>query len=148
MMNALLRSLVLGSIALVALPATAQVCVPMRVVEGASTQVQKQVSPPNTGVTRSNWNTDFAVPTNRHYSRFVATVFPQNGGEYRVQLALKYPDNSVDTAYDRTIRLGEKRSVSFTAIPRSEPDPYQLNVSVGGVRAVGNRYTVRASACY
>jgi hypothetical protein len=128
--------------------AHAETCMPLPVVDGQSTQVSKVVSVPPTGVTRSNWNTDFAIPGDRRFSRYVATILPQNGGEYQVQMALKYPDDTADTVYDQTTTLPEQRAVNISGTPRIGQEPYQVNLTIGGIAAVGNSYTVRVAACY
>ncbi|NJK54237.1 MAG: hypothetical protein HC936_18310 [Leptolyngbyaceae cyanobacterium SU_3_3] len=60
-------------------PATAQSCIPLRVVEGqGETVTRKRISSPGVvpGVV-NNWNTDFAVPTGRRFTSYVATITPE-----------------------------------------------------------------------
>ncbi len=128
------------------LPVQAQTCYALRVVGAQSTQVQKKVSAPGTLFSRSNWNTDFAVPSGQSFSRFVATVLPQNGGEYKVQMALKYNNNTADQVYNQTVTLPEKKPFTISGATRNNATPYQVNVSVGGLAATGNSYTVSACA--
>jgi hypothetical protein len=135
------------TILLSSLPVAAQTCTPLQAVGTNRTQVQKSVSPPSTGATRSNWNTDFAIPTGLGYRSYAVTVLPRNGGEYRVQAFLKYSNNTADKVFDRTVTLRDGQNLNLSGSPRLNADPYQVNVQVGGVRAVGNTYTVFASGC-
>ena len=123
----------------------AQTCYPLRVVGAQGTQIEKKVSAPGTLFSRSNWNTDFVVPSGPSFSRFVATVLPKNGGEYKLQMTLKYSNNSGDQVYNQTATLAEKKPFTISGATRNNATPYQVNVSVGGLAATGNSYTV--SAC-
>jgi len=137
----------LGSTVLAIHPAKAQSCAALPIVDGKGTQVQKAVSPPSTGVTRDNWSTDFTVPSTQSFRRYVARIVPENGGEYRILVALKYNNNTSSTVFDRTIQLPEQRPYNIQARAGGNSVPYQLNVEVGGIRAIGNTYTVSAFGC-
>jgi hypothetical protein len=128
-------------------PAQAQSCRALPVVGGSGTEVEKSVSPPSTGVTRSNWNTDFFVPSNRSFRRYVARIVPKNGGEYNVTMSLKYNNDTADRAFERTIDLPEGKPYDIQGAARNNATPYQVNVEVGGVQAIGNTYTVSAFGC-
>lgn len=128
-------------------PVSAQTCTPLQAIGETTTTVEKAVSPPGTGITRDNWNTDFVVPSNRSFNRYVATIFPLNGGEYNVQMNLKYNNETADTVYNRVTRLPERRSISITGSSRSNANPYQVNLQVGGVPVIGNSYRVSVAAC-
>ncbi len=130
------------------LPAKAQSCVALPVVDGRGTQVQKSVSPPGTGVTRDNWSTDFTVPSNQSFRRYIARVVPRNGGEYNVLMALKYNNDTADNVFNRTLQLVEGRPYSIQGSARANATPYQVNVEVGGLKAIGNTYTVSTLGCY
>lgn len=140
-------AIVIGAIVATGLPVSAQTCTPLRVVEGAGTQVQKKVSIPGTPTSRSNWNTDFAIPGGRGFSRYVATIVPVNGGNYTIQMFLKYPNKTSDKAYDNTVTLRDNQSLQISGSPRLNADPYQINLSVGGVPVVGNTYRVSVVGC-
>lgn len=128
-------------------PVRSQTCYPLRVVGGQSTQVQKKVSAPGTVLVRSNWNTDFVVNQEQAFSRFAATVVPQNGGEYKLQMSLKYNNDTADQVYNQTVKLPEGKPFNMAGPKRNNATPYQVNVSVGGLAAVGNSYTVSAVGC-
>ncbi|QZZ18721.1 hypothetical protein J5X98_14705 [Leptothermofonsia sichuanensis E412] len=136
-------------ISIIAQPARGQTqrCVPFRAI-GGGTRIEKSVSPPGTGVTRDNWNTDFIVPSNQNFRRYVASILPLNGGEYNLQMNLKYRDNTADTVYNRIARLPERKTYSISGTPRINANPYQVNVQVGGVPVIGNSYVVSVSGCW
>jgi len=129
-------------------PANAQACIPLEAVGKPVTEVEKSVSPPGTGITFDNWHTDFVVPSNQAFRRYIATIVPVNGGEYTVQMNLKYADDTADTVYNQTASLLEGRALSLVGLPRTDADPYQVNLQVGGVRAIGNAYRLSVVGCY
>lgn len=151
-MNGLGRIAIAGTIGIASLSnpiqsASAQTCVPLQVVGENTTVVEKAVSPPGTGVTRDNWNTDFVVPSTQAFRRYVASVYPINGGEYTIQMNLKYNDETADTVYNQVTGLAEGRAVAITGAPRANANPYQINLQIGGVPVLGNAYRVSVSAC-
>jgi hypothetical protein len=148
MLKWMLGMTVAGAIAGLTLPANAQVCTPLKAIGATRSPVQKKVSVPGAGVVaRNNWNTDFSVPNPGAYSYYVATVNPRNGGTYSIQMALKYPNDTADTVYDQKIELKQGSPLNISGSPRMSGKPYQVNLSVGGVEAVGNTYTVAVSGC-
>lgn len=136
--------------------ATAQTCRALPLVGGQGSQVTKAVSAPTVPVplpgpvgtvVRDNWNTDWVVG-NQAYRQFVVTLVARNSGPYDVDVYLKYPDQSADKAYSRIEQpLTAQRPLRITASPRTALAPYQVNVRVGGFKAVGNRYSVSVSGC-
>lgn len=129
-------------------PATAQMCVPLPVVGASGTTVNKSVSAPSTGVTGSNWNTDFVVRSNTSFRRYIATVTPKNGGTYDLQMNLKYNNDTADQVYNQgSVALAERQPFRFSGVPRQGSNPYQVNVLVGGVSALGNSYTLSVVGC-
>ncbi len=128
-------------------PSRAQTCTALPVVDGKGTLVQKSVSPPGTGVTRNNWSTDFVVPSSQTFRRYVARIVPKNGGEYDLAMSLKYNNDTADKAFIRTLKLAEGKPYNIQGAARNSATPYQVNVSVGGVRAIGNSYTVSTLGC-
>lgn len=146
------RTAIVGTVVLASLPntpqsANAQTCVPLRAVGKNTTVVEKSVSPPGTGIIRDNWHTDFIVPSNRSFRRYIANIMPINGGDYNVQMHLKYNDDSADTVYNQLTGLPERRAFAITGTPRTNANPYQVNLQVGGVPVIGNSYRVSVSAC-
>jgi hypothetical protein len=126
----------------------AETCTPLRVIGGSGTQVQKTVSAPGAGlVARNNWNTDFAVLSTASFARFVTTVVPKNEGQYKIQVALKYNNDSVDKVFDQTVTLRKNQPYRITGASRNNAYPYQVNVFVGGIPVVGNTYTVSVAGC-
>jgi hypothetical protein len=132
---------------LIGLPANAEVCTPLKVVEGSGTTVQKKVSIPGTPTSRSNWNTDFMVPGGQSFRRYVATMLPLNGGEYNIQMSLKYPNNTADRIYNQKKSLRDSQTLTIVGSPRLDANPYQVNLSIGGIPVVGNAYKLSVSGC-
>lgn len=130
--------------------AHAQACRPLQVVDGQGPTVQKKVSPPGSPLPagqnfRNNWNTDFVVTSRAR--RYMATITGINGGKYRVAMHLKYPNNTSDKVYEKTMTLTDGKSVTISGSPRLDQTPYQVNVLVGGVPVVGNTYRLSVAAC-
>lgn len=147
-MSWLKSAVVFGAIVGIALPANAEVCTRLGVVEGKGTvTIQKKVSVPGTPTSRSNWNTDFAVPGGTRFTRYVATIVPINGGKYKLQMNLKYSNKTADKVYDKTVEVRDRQTITMSGSPRLNASPYQVNISVGGVEAVGNSYTASVSGC-
>ncbi len=142
------RIAIAASVLVIGAPAVkAQTCSALKVVGTPDFQVEKKVSPPSTVVTGNNWNTDFAIPGDRGFRRYVTTVLPQNDGEYRVQVSLKYADESADKVFDRAVTLRRGNPFRIGATPRTGAKPYQVNLFVGGVPVVGDTYTASVAAC-
>ncbi len=126
----------------------AETCTALNVLGAAGTKVKKTVSPISTLVTNNNWNTDFAVPGGRSFNRYVATIVPENNANYDLKLNLKYSDNSSSEAYKKdnvAVKVGQP--VRMSGVPQSQSEPFQVNVFVGGVSAIGNTYTVSVAGC-
>jgi hypothetical protein len=130
------------------LPAEAQSCRALPVVGGEGASVEKTVSPPGASVIyRNNWNTDFAVEPTVNYNRYVSNVRARDGGEYTIRMNLKYSDNTSEEVYSRTVALKEGETLSIAGTPSRNDIPYQVNVYVGELNAVGNTYRVSTVAC-
>lgn len=140
---------VAGAVALATTsPASAQSCAALNLVGAPGTQVEKTVSVPGASVlVRNNWHTDFAIPADRSYNAFVGTVTPKNSGIYSVQMALKYPNETADTVFNEKLELKEGQPFRIRGTARRNAQPYQVNLVVGGVEAVGNSYVAAAAAC-
>jgi hypothetical protein len=125
-----------------------QTCIPLEVVDGNGSQVQKRVSLPGALTSRSNWNTDFGIPGNQSFQRYIVTIKPLNQAKYQVQMFLKYSNGTADKFYDQSVTLPVGQEFSIEGVPRLNTFPYQVNVSVGGLSALGNTYKVFAMGCY
>jgi hypothetical protein len=126
----------------------AETCTALNVIGGTGTEVKKTVSPMGTLVSNNNWNTDFAIPSGSTFNRYVATIVPENNANYDVKLNLKYSDNSTGGAYRKdnvAVKVGQPLRIVGT--PRANSDPFQVNVFVGGISAIGNTYTVSVLGC-
>ena len=148
MMNWLGRTMVLGALVCLSLPANAKTCRLLKVVEGKGTySIQKKVSAASTPVSPSNWNTDFAVPGGQYFSRYQATIRAKNGGNYNIQMNLKYANGTSDKVFDKKVTLKDNEVLNLSGAPRANTEPYQINVVVGGLPVTGNSYTVSTSGC-
>jgi len=141
---------VLGLLLSLALASSAQAetCSALNIIGATGTKAKKTVSPISTLVTNNNWNTDFAVAGGRSFNRYVATIVPENDANYDVKLSLKYSDNSSNEAYRKDgvpVKVG--RPLRLVGVPRSQSEPFQVNVFVGGISAIGNTYTVSVAGC-
>ena len=129
-------------------PTNAEICEPLNVIGAYGISVKKTVSPFSTLITNNNWNTDFAVPSDRSYNRYVGTIVPENNANYVVEFNLKYSDNSFSGAYKKdnvTVTVGQP--LYLIGVPQSRLNPFQVNVVIGGLNAIGNTYTVSVNGC-
>ncbi len=148
MMNWLGKTMTVGAIVCLSLPAHAQSCRLLHVVEGKGAySVQKKVSAASTPVSPSNWNTDFAVPGGQSFRRYTATVRAKNGGKYSIQMNLKYANGTSDKVFDEKVSLKDNQVLNLSGAPRLNAEPYQVNVVVGGIPVTGNAYSVSAAGC-
>lgn len=128
--------------------AQADECYPLNVIGGTGTTVKKTVSPFSTLVTSNNWNTDFSVPSDRSFNSYEATIVPENNANYDVELSLKYRDRSSSRAYKKdnvAVKVGQP--LRLMGVPQSPSNPFQVNVFVGGLNAIGNTYSVSVEGC-
>jgi hypothetical protein len=125
---------------------------------GQGSSVTKTVSPPTipagplgivgVDITRNNWNTDWAVPSERKFRRFVATIVSENGGSFDIKMYLKYSDQTAGEFYNSDgVQLTPGKPLTIEATPRPEDEPYQVNLFVGGLNHIGNTYTASVSGC-
>lgn len=148
MLKCLGTTMVIGAVVCLEMSANAQSCRSLRVVEGkGATSVAKKVSAASTPVSPSNWNTDFVVPSEQRFSRYTAPVRAKNGGNYNIQMNLKYANRTSDKVYDSKVSLKDNEALNISGSPRLNADPYQINVVVGGIPVTGNAYTVAVSGC-
>ena len=127
-------------------PLQAQSCQALSVVKGEGTVVEKSVSIPSIAILRNNWDTDFnaaAVPADL----YVATVEVEDGGEYSIEMYLKYPDDSADEVFNDSVRLSAGETLEIEGSRRLDDRPYQINLSVGGISAAGQNYRASVVGC-
>jgi len=129
-------------------PTEAQSCQPLKAIGGSATKVRKTVSPPGTNTAPNNWNTDFVIPSNEKYERYVVTFVAENGGAYEVEMYLKYNDETSDRFYSaKPLQLDRGESITISAQPRSDATPNRVNIKIGGLKAVGRNYTMSVAGC-
>jgi len=159
------RSMILGSlIALSGLTLSAQAktetCIPIPLVGGQGNQVIKTVSPPTipagplgmlgVNITNNDWNTDWAVPLGdgKPFRRFLVTLLSNDGGPFEVRMYLKYGDQTSDEFYNqKSLQLSNDKPLKIEAIPRANNQPYQVNVFVAGINALGKSYSATVVGC-
>lgn len=133
---------------------SAQSCTPLLAVGGepGQTVVQKTVSAPKipiglANLKRDNWNTDFAVRSNVKYRRFVATLIPQTDGTYSIRMYLKYSDGTADQVYNQKPNLVSGKPLVMSGKPRTNQQPYQVNIFVGDAESIAKSYKISVKAC-
>lgn len=138
--------LAVGTTLITQSPSSAQTCAPLPVVGGQGTEVDKAVSPPSIGVFRNNWDTDFSTG-DVSASRYTALIEAEDPGEYSVEMYLKYPDGNADEIFNDGVELSAGERFNISGTRRLGDRPYQINLSVGGLSAVGNSYSASVSGC-
>lgn len=138
----------LGAILSINPVAEARNCRPLAVVGGNGTVVEKKITPGGTLFTNDNWNTDFAVPSGRNFNLYTATITAKDNANYAIKLFLKYSNNTTDKFYDQTTPLKKGKPLVISGEPRARESPYQINVLVGGLEAIGTEYSLTVSGCY
>ena len=132
----------------------AETCTPLSLVGGQGSEVTKTVSQPTIpgpfgiDITRNNWNTDWAVPSERNFRRFVATIVSENGGSFDIKMYLKYSDQTTGEFYNTDgVQLNPGKPLTIDATPRPEDEPYQVNLFVGGLEHIGSSYKASVVGC-
>ncbi|MFM8293707.1 MAG: hypothetical protein ACKN9E_04070 [Microcystaceae cyanobacterium] len=138
----------------VQLPSHAETCMPLSLVGGEGSEVTKTVSGPTLPgpfgikIKRNNWNTDWAVPGGRKFRRFVATIVAENGGTFDIRMFLKYSDQTAEEFFNQNgKRLKANQPLTIEATPRPEDNPFQVNVFVNGLPAIGQTYRAEVVGC-
>ncbi|NJK59994.1 MAG: hypothetical protein HC918_06780 [Oscillatoriales cyanobacterium SM2_1_8] len=116
-------------------------------VGSATSAVRKTVSPSGTLITSDNWNTDFVVPGDRPYRTVRATITAEQTAPFALKLFLKYADNTADKFFENTVRLTANQPLVLTGTARPQSQPFQVNVFVGGLEAIGSTYRVQVQGC-
>ena len=157
----LYRTTVLGTLAaLLSFPLAAQAerCVPIPLVGGQGNTITKTVSPPTipagplgmlgVDVTRNNWNTDWAIPGGAKFRHFFVTITPQDTAQFNIQVFLKYSDQTTGEFFNsQNATFTANQPIVVKAEPRPEDEPYQVNVLVNGLEALGKTYTASVVGC-
>lgn len=128
---------------------SAQVCIPLKVVGAEGTEVSKTISTPDMLLVKNNWNTDFVVPQPNFSEQYIATITSrsQKIANLDIKMFLKYSNGSYDNVFDGKIQLTPGQSRNIYGNTRIGEQPYQVNLSVGGVNSVGFSYTASVTAC-
>lgn len=139
----------------VSLPVSAETCTPLNVVGGEGTEVTKRVSAPSLPIGpfglgfRNNWNTDFAVPNNASFKKYIVTIKSEStaAANFPVSMFLKYSDDTADETYKGNVELSPGQSRELSASPRIGEQPYQVNLNIGSLGSKGFTYTLSVRAC-
>jgi hypothetical protein len=126
-----------------------QDCTPLDVIGAQGTEVTKTVSAPGIILTRDNWNTDFVVPNNNGFWRYVAILTSESDkkANFTVEMFLKYGNGTSDKTFEGNVGLEPGESREIVSSPRIEQQPYQVNLSVGGIGSVGKAYRLSVQGC-
>ena len=134
--------------------ARAQSCNPLPLVGGTGSEVNKTVSQPNVPgpfgiqIAGNNWNTDWAVPGNKKYNRFIVTVSSEEGTALDLKMNLKYSDQTSDEFYNqKAVPMSNAKPLKIEGKSRSGDKPYQVNLFVGGVSQIGKSYQASVVGC-
>ncbi len=140
------------------LPVQAETCTPIPVVGGEGNTVTKTVSPPTVpagplgmvgvDVTRNNWNTDWAVPGDVSFRRYIVTLTSNDEGSFEIRMYLKYSDQTSDEFFNNeAVRFQPDKPLKIEAQPVPEDEPYQVNLFVNGIESLGKTYTASVVGC-
>ena len=139
----------------VQLPTLAQTCTPLSLVGGQGSEVTKTVSGPTIPgpfgikIKRNNWNTDWAVPGRRKFKSFVGTIVSDNGGSFDIRMFLKYSDQTAEEFFNQNgTRLEPGKPLRIEATPRLQDSPFQVNIFVNGLSAIGLTYRASVVGCF
>jgi hypothetical protein len=140
------------------LPAFPSNCEALPLVGGEGSEVTKEISPPGVRIplpgpvsagTRNNWHTDWFISGGQAYQSYMVILIPHSNREYDVSMYLKYPDDTNQRFYrEQRIELSANQPITVDVTPdRTDVNPHQVNTNIGGIRAVGARYTVAVAGC-
>ncbi len=125
---------------------------------GEGSTVTKKVSPPSVpagplglvgvDITHNDWNTDWAVPGDVKFSRFIVAITSDDGGPFDIKMYLKYSDQTVSEFYNtKGVEFQSGKPLKIEAEPRPENEPYQINLFVNGLKSTGKTYTASVVGC-
>ncbi|PSF30985.1 hypothetical protein C7H19_23455 [Aphanothece hegewaldii CCALA 016] len=149
---------ILASFLSLNLPVQAETCTPIPVAGSQDNTITKKVSPPTipagplgivgVDVVRNNWNTDWAIPGDIAFRRFVVTLNSNDGGPFEIRMYLKYSDQTAGEFFNsESVQFQAGKPLILEATPRPEDEPYQVNLFVNGVEAIDRTYTASVVGC-
>jgi hypothetical protein len=116
-------------------------CQYLKEVSTNQTHIRKTIN----SIIGNNFDTDFAVPTGVKFASFKGMMLPENDGTYGVTINLKYPDNSVSTAFRKDVAMKNRENYSLAFQSPTTRQPYQINLNINGNN--NNTYTIAVIAC-
>jgi hypothetical protein len=135
-------------------------CVPLSLVGGQGNEINKTVSPPTIpagplgmlgiNITNNDWNTDWALPgQGKAFKSFLIQVSSADTNPFQIRAYLKYSDNTNDEVFNNaSFTFTPDQPLKIKAIPRPNQQPYQVNLFVAGVNALGQSYSASVVGCY
>lgn len=116
-------------------------CQYLKEVATNQTHIRKQID----AIGKNNFNTDFAVPSGVKFASFKGVMVPENDGKYGVTINLKYPDNSVNSAFQKNVEMKRGETYSLPFQSPTGRQPYQINFNINGMN--NNAYMIAVMAC-
>jgi hypothetical protein len=137
------------------IPVQGETCTPIPLVGGQGSTVTKSVSVPaiptifGVNITRNNWNTDWAVPSqNNNFRRYLVTVSSNDEGPFDIKLYLKYSEQTADQFFNKEgVNIAPDKPLKIESAPRNDAQPYQVNLFVSGLESLGKTYTAEVMGC-
>ncbi|MBE9204760.1 hypothetical protein IQ218_16630 [Synechocystis salina LEGE 06099] len=135
-------------------------CVPIPLVGGEGNQVSKTVSVPTIpagplgrlgiDITNNNWNTDWALSgQGQPFKTILIQVTSPATDPFEMRAFLKYSDQTNDEIFNqKAFTFTPAQPLEIKASPRPQQQPYQVNLFVAGVKALGEPYTASVQGCY
>jgi len=121
-------------------PKAPQNCVYLREVTTGRPSIRKVIASNN-----SNANTDFIVPPGTSFTSYNGKFIPENNSNYRVEVNLKYADNTTSRVINRQVQA---RRFYLYQQPFRTPtagQPFQINARITGDR--NTAYQIAVLAC-
>jgi hypothetical protein len=77
-----------------------------------------------------------------------ATIVAENGGTFDIRMFLKYSDQTAEEFFNQNgKRLEPDQPLTIEATPRPEDNPFQVNIFVNGLPAIGQAYRASVVGC-
>ncbi|MEB3174694.1 MAG: hypothetical protein VKN60_05840 [Cyanobacteriota bacterium] len=135
-------------------------CVPLSLVGGQGNEVNKTVSPPTipagplgmlgVNITNNDWNTDWSLSgQGKPFKTFLIRAESEDTNPFQIRAYLKYSDNTHDEVFNNaSFTFTPSQPLEIKATPRPNQQPYQVNLFVAGVNALGQSYSASVVGCY
>lgn len=115
-------------------------CIYLPEVTTRRTTVRKVIASNN-----SNANTDFVVPPGTAFRSYNGKFIPENNAQYRIEVNLKYADNTTSRVINRTVSARRFFLYQQPFRPPTDAQPFQINARIAGDR--NTAYQIAVLAC-